>query len=940
MSVQLSLPSTSIRLVPGRSSLAMALLASLWAPLSAAAQSSEVDTTTEATTKELDRVNVTGSRIARAQVEGPAPITVITAQDIQKQGFSTVWESLGTLTQFSGSAFNESDQTGSSPNGQYLNLRGLGPGYQLILLNGKRLADYPQSYGANGTAVSLGSIPAAAVERIEVMSGGASAIYGSDAVAGVVNIITKTDFNGDTIRLRGGTTTRGGGDTGQLQWSGGRTGDRWSLTYAFERLDREAIVASQREFMDSYYDHPGNRADPASPNASISGVYLRQGTTYLWPTATGLSSSADALAEACAATNPEFTPYKTSDSLAAPNRCGAFGYYEGRSVQNGYGKTSAYLSGTFDFSDEVQGYAQVLANRSEDESSSQTHYYIGEGAFTVYDPDLGLVTAQRIFLPSEVGGIKNIEYDEKSWNVNAGVRGKLFDGRFDWDASVSLSRYDITTRRPRFLTNAVRDYYMGPIQGYTTNGVEIREFYADRLFAPGSPELYDQLTTEVVSRGESSSDQAQLVFSGDLFELPAGMLQIATVLEAAHQKYDLNPDPRTTVDYTGSERIYNLTQTPGGGPRDRYAVGLELRVPIFNRLSATLAGRYDKYDDITSVDDAATWQAGIEWRPFDNLLVRGSHATSFRAPDLLWIYAGTSANNPTITDEYLCRRAGLDPLSEACSAAYEYQTFSTQSSNPLLEEETGKSTTFGFVWDILPTLSLSTDYYRIELEGRVESISSETLLENNANCLLGTDRAGNAVDTASAACQFYTESVTRSPGTELTAEGTITAFETFPINQSLMRTDGIDANLRYSFDAGNWGSFGLQAGYTRVLKMEVAQFSDAEAVDVMNDVDYLAFRTRANWRVNWNIADWSTSLYGYRYGSRPNYAETARVAPYIVWNADISKKITDKATLGVSVLNVFNTLHPDDDTYTAWPYFPRVYSAIGRQAYINFTYNF
>jgi len=271
------------------------------------------------------------------------------------------------------------------------------------------LADYPQSYGANGTAVSLGSIPAAAVERIEVMSGGASAIYGSDAVAGVVNIITKTDFNGDTIRLRGGTTTRGGGDTGQLQWSGGRTGDRWSLTYAFERLDREAIVASQREFMDSYYDHPGNRADPASPNASISGVYLRQGTTYLWPTATGLSSSADALAEACAATNPEFTPYKTSDSLAAPNRCGAFGYYEGRSVQNGYGKTSAYLSGTFDFSDEVQGYAQVLANRSEDESSSQTHYYIGEGAFTVYDPDLGLVTAQRIFLPSEVGGIKNIE---------------------------------------------------------------------------------------------------------------------------------------------------------------------------------------------------------------------------------------------------------------------------------------------------------------------------------------------------------------------------------------------------------------------------------------------------------------------------------------------------------------------------------------------------
>ncbi|WP_295939368.1 TonB-dependent receptor plug domain-containing protein, partial [uncultured Xanthomonas sp.] len=163
---------------------ALASLTTLVAALPAAAQEQA------ATPRDLDAVLVTGSRIARAQVEGPAPVTVITAEDIRKQGFATVWESLGTLTQFSGSTFNESDQTGSSPNGQYLNLRGLGPGYQLILLNGKRMADYPQSYGANGTAVSLGSIPAAAVERIEVMSGGASAIYGSDAVAGVVNIIT------------------------------------------------------------------------------------------------------------------------------------------------------------------------------------------------------------------------------------------------------------------------------------------------------------------------------------------------------------------------------------------------------------------------------------------------------------------------------------------------------------------------------------------------------------------------------------------------------------------------------------------------------------------------------------------------------------------------------------------------------------------------------
>ena len=152
--------------------LGVALLPALSTPAIVHAQAPTTDTRVST----LDQVQVTGSRIARTDIEGPAPVTVITAEEIRKQGFSTVWESLGTLTQFTGNTLNETDQTGNSPNGQFMNLRGLGPGYQLILLNGQRLADYPQPYGSNGTAVSLGSIPAAAIERIEVMSGGASAI--------------------------------------------------------------------------------------------------------------------------------------------------------------------------------------------------------------------------------------------------------------------------------------------------------------------------------------------------------------------------------------------------------------------------------------------------------------------------------------------------------------------------------------------------------------------------------------------------------------------------------------------------------------------------------------------------------------------------------------------------------------------------------------------
>lgn len=944
---------------PAHGRLAVAVLASLLLPAHALAQTPgqpdqvQSDTPAAATTRDLDQITVTGSRIARAQVEGPAPVMVVTAEEIQRQGFTTVWESLGTLTQFTGDALNESDQTGQSPNGQFMNLRGLGPGYQLILLNGQRLADYPQAYGSNGTAVSLGSIPAAAIERIEVMSGGASAIYGSDAVAGVVNIITRTDYQGDTFRLRAGTTSRGGGDTGMLQWTGGRSADRWNLLYAFERLDREDIVASQRGL--SYWAAPQYR-DPGNtrPTAALSAVHLVQGAgasaSYLWLGDDGaLSTSHAAMLEACARTNPDFVPFHSAASVALPNRCGSYGYYDARSIQNGYGKTSGYLYGTFDFSDTVQGYAQVLGSRSQDKSSSQTHYYIGAAPFTVEDPVLGRISAQRVFEPGEVGGTTHITYDERAWNLNAGVRGTLMGGRFDYDASVTVSRFDIVTERPRFLTNAVRDYYMGPVLGMTDDGVEIREFHVDRLFAPGSPALYSQLTTLVRSTGQSSSDQAQFVLSGDLFNLPAGPVQMATVVEAARQDYTLSPDPRITVDYDGPERVYNLTGTPGGGPRDRYAVGVELRVPLLSRLEATLAGRYDKYDDITSVDDAVTWQAGLEWRPFDTLLLRASHATSFRAPDLLWVYAGTTGSNPFIVDEYLCRTNGLVPESEECNAAYEYQSYRVQSSNPLLEEERGTSTTFGVVWDVLPNLSATLDYYRIELEGRVQVVQDRTTLEQEAACRIGTDRLGNAVDPGSAQCQFFFDTVER-PVNDLNPDGRITRYATYPINESMMRTSGVDAALRYGLEIGRFGTLGLQAGYTQVLSFDVAQFSDQPLADARSNLDYNAFRSRVNWRLNWSVNDWNASLYGYRWGSRPVYNATSpaleewgarRLPPYIVWNADVSKRITEQATLGLSVVNLLNKMPPHDPSHTAWPYYAaRAYSPIGRQLYFNFSYDF
>src|SRR5690606_7970306 len=166
----------------------------------------------------------------------------------------------------------------------FINLRAMGPGYTLTLVNGRRMADYPLSYRGQSNAVSTSSIPAGAVERIEVLSGGASAIYGSDAVAGVVNIITKENYEGDEIRLKGATTSQGGGDNVTFQWTGGRSGDKWSATYGAEYYAREGILANQRDRLDSYYDNPAFRGEEEYVNNPAVGIRIyRYAPTDIYP---------------------------------------------------------------------------------------------------------------------------------------------------------------------------------------------------------------------------------------------------------------------------------------------------------------------------------------------------------------------------------------------------------------------------------------------------------------------------------------------------------------------------------------------------------------------------------------------------------------------------------------------------------------------------------
>lgn len=914
-----------------RSVLARSLALALTLPMAFSAMAQEAqeeeEESTSSSTTQLDTVEVVGSRIKRAEIEGPSPVTVITAAQIEAEGFNTVYDALNTLTQTTGSIQNELFQSGFTPNAQVLNLRGLGPGRVLTLINGRRAADYPLPYNGQSNFVNLSSVPAAAVERIELLAGGASAIYGSDAIAGVINIVLKTDFEGQYLSYLFGRPTRGGAPTNDIQWVGGHTGDRWSLTYAFEYYDRGEMFASERDFMDSYRDDP--TVDPANATA-VQGIRLRDrlvGTgpgSQVWQTGEDLFST-------CARWGGDFEPdTRTGNANPANNGtwCGYYGYPATQAIRNSDENISAYAYGTLEINDNLQGFASINIWDSEASAASNTQFW---SVPLFYDPNFGsILDGQRIFTPNEVGGTdaQRTIFNEQAIDFAVGLRGSMGDGRFDWDLTLSHSMYETNNDRPRFLRQNLEDFFLGPRLG-TFAGFPVYELNQDRYFNPITPAEFAALSTIVKTRADSSASTAQFVLSGDLWEMPAGPVSFAAVLEAGTQEYDLNADPRILP---GQNIIYNLTGTGGGGSRDRYALGTEFRLPLHDTFTATLAGRYDVYDDITQVDNAFTYNIGLEWRPLDNLLVRGAYSTSFRAPDMHFVFADESGFFSTVFDEYTCRNAGFTVTQCGNQATYNYSAFGVRQGNPDLEEEEGQSYTFGFVWDIVQDLSLTVDYYKVELEGVVGDISSAYILQNEADCRLGVDRQGNPVDGSSAFCQFIIDSVIRTVGGP--NDGRIEQVNRGPINRAYLSNEGIDASLRYTQDTDRFGTFTYQLGWSHVLDQKFAEFEGEPRDSYRDDLTNFDFRSRMRGSVSWSYRDLDVTVFGIRYGSLPNWAETGRIAPYHVYNLNVGYEFTENFRASLIVNNVLDKIAPQDDTFFTYPFFWRAFSPIGREVFV------
>ncbi|WP_440579722.1 TonB-dependent receptor plug domain-containing protein [Stenotrophomonas muris] len=822
-------------------------------------------------TTDLDRISVTGSRIRGASVETQQPILTMTRESLEKQGFSSVADVLNNLTSAGSPAISRSESLASGENvgGYYVDIRNLGAERTLVLMNGKRL-------GASTSGLQdLSQIPMSAVERIEILKDGASSIYGSDAIAGVVNVITRKNFDGGEANVYVGQYGKGDGDSETYSMTLGARGERGSLTLSAEYSKQDPVWAKDR-----WYSRDGSLG-PNSTSADWSPI--SQNGSWCNPKLYDCSKSSavwQTLNPGGNPKNPNDYHAITEDEFANSN--------EQMTLLTGVKRKSVYINGTYDFTDSISLNTDVLYN--ERQTFQQIAGYPYQSASKSINTPL---SADSAFNP--VG--QDVSFRRRLWEVPRTTDSQLKTLRFaptltgffelggktfDWDVGALWNRNEsIKSNRGDMSLIGARQA-LGPsfidAGGVARCGTAANPILGDcRPWNPLLPygvegqgslanqELQDFLFPTFTTRGVTKTTSFTANLSGAIVTLPAGDLGFALGVEHRKEEGSYVPDA-----FAQSGQSTGLGQKPTRGQYDLNEVYLELNVPLLadmafaKELTLNVASRYSDYSNFGGTTNS---KFGLTWRPLDELLVRGTYAEGFRAPTISDLYGGLSSSFESYIDPCGVKAPGSVAGNAACSGAgvpanyvqlgqagKECSTLPCQSgdqfisgANPNLKPETSKSTTFGLVWSPrwVQGLDVSLDWYKYEISDMIIADSVNRILRD---CYV----LGNA-----SRCS----SVTRA------ADGHVSAITYGTANLGKMETQGYDLGIKYRLPELAIGQFSIdwQTSYTAKYD-EQRQNSAGDNIMVGRVSEPGLFRVRSNLGVNWQYGDFGVN-YTARYYS-------------------------------------------------------------------------
>ena len=889
----------------------------------------------------LDRIEVTGSRIRSVDVETSQPVLVLTREDIQKQGVTSVADVL-TRVSANGAGSNTTFNNGGDGSAT-VSLRNLGSSRTLVLVNGRRWVS-----GLSGS-VDLNTIPSAVVERIEVLKDGASSIYGSDAIAGVVNVITRSNFEGAEFNGYVGQYGEGDGQRTSFDATVGVDGERGNLVFGLSRTQEDAVMAGDRAI--SAVPYYGYGSSTFSSYSASGRINAGNGWQVLPDTAKGSG----------VASNPyyalnQFVPYTTS----------AYGYNYAKDnyLITPQKRSALYAQGSYDLTDNVRFKVDALFNHRRSAqrlagfplASVNTGVLMsGESYFNPYNTLYGGDGRDVNWSHRLTEMARLYEQDDKTQHIYAGLEGDFewADRQFTWDAGYSFNKTDQTETQfgdANLITLGNSLGKSGVVNGVVrcldASGGVIDGCVPFNPLSPAGAIPKDQLdyilfTAHNTYQYRNESITANL--SGDLFELPAGIVGFAAGYEHRKESGFSSPDALIASGNTSGNAF---TPTAGGYSLDDYylevAVPLLKDVPGADLLELSVAGRYSDY---STFGDTVNSKFGLKWKPTENLLVRASYATGFRAPSISNLYLGASDSFDTYSDPCSANAAGFAAVAAACRAGgvpagfvAEYNSSTgnsgqtiypfTNTSNKGLKPETADNYTLGFVYSPswAPGLDISLDWWKIELQDSISSPSANYILEQ---CY----EKGNS---------SYCDLVTRN------ATGLITQLIIQPMNFGEQRLEGYDLAIKYRLPETSIGKFAisLDSTYVSVRETKVDEDSGWESSNGIYWQWDPNWRVRGSASLDWSYGDFSASWTTRYYSSLKDYewgddgaGNYNHVAATAFHDLQVSYALPWNATIRLGANNLMDKDPPVIMGAFANSFDPQ-YVIPGRYTYLQYTQRF
>ena len=876
-------------------------LAIAFGAASATAFTASVTAAEEDETAKVERIEVTGSRIKRTDLEGALPVTVIDREAIELSGEISVADLIRNTTFNSAGSFRP--QSGSSAQGvSQVNMRGLGASRTLVLVDGRRLTMSPST----GSSQDLNSIPMAAVERIEILSDGASAVYGSDAIGGVINVITRKDFSGVEVSVGAGQVSvpSEGGDRENGSVVFGSANDTTQVIGGVSWNKREIIFENAFPWV--------------QPGSSLYGNN--------WA-ASNLSGGFRAIPGGCKDAN--FIP----TVIGGLDRC-QFNFNSTNANEASIGNESLFVKLNHQINDDWSVFANASVAKTEsfgryapapdsnffydglatplDSYNNPTNpnawmYDANNPNAVAYDPAIaGDNREVVIFHRFAAMGNRDNTINNENVDFLLGAEGRV--GEFDVDFGL---------RRVRNTTLGLGDGYLAASTAWGNVNNFNPGYCADGSFDPMSCRFgYDiqnpganpqsVLSAGVVTTARKSQFDINEYFAAmsfDMFEMSGGIAQASFGVERREEVYSDKYDSQSEAGLVGGS-----SGNSAGGDRSVNAAYFEALMPATDDLEVSLAGRFDNYSDYGS--DFSP-KVGLRYEAAEGLLLRASYGLGFRAPSLDILTQATTFSADSVFDETTCLILG-GPTATSCQINAFYIA------NPDLASESSTQYAFGAAYQLDDWFFVKADYYNIEIDDRIRQFDSQDLID------------------------FETEGRAAPAGLGVTRDSTglITRIDAGYGNEGTLETSGIDLNVRTNFDFGNAGRL-----INNLYVSHILDYSVDGGRNTVKDPGLPQQRININNQYVFGDFDfaWNINIIGSQYNTVTAGVQEGHIATWTTHDLQVTYTAPWNAKISVGAQNAFEKL-PQFGTSAAArgsrDYNFDLYNAFGRITYVRYTQSF